>query len=232
MSERPCVWRWLVVAALQLTTTPVFADIDAEAGPPDHLRITREWSEHTFVSPDLASLREALRASPRFGGHGQTVSSFELAQQLYADASGCRLIDHQLQVRIVVHLPRWQPPRPLAEQEQGNWPQALAALRSHETGHAAHAEQAAQVLDTRLQALRGKLYSGCPSLQRTIDRMRIRTLTQLELQDSLYDQVTDFGRLDVEPPKPARVRSPRRGPRDRAQDAHSPDSDSVRMRRT
>lgn len=200
--------RWLVLAALASFARPSSAEIDADAGPPERLRISHQRIEEVFDAPTLAGLRSALRESPRFGGHGQTHSSFELAQQLHADASSCRLINYQLQVQISVHLPRWTPARPVGAREQGNWPQALAALQAHEAGHVGHAEQAARELDAQLQPLIGERRQDCARLQSAIERKRMAVLMRLQLKDSLYDDVTDFGRLDVAPPKPERRRPP------------------------
>ena len=213
MSRGRDFWRWLGAAALSLLALPVCAQIEAPDGPPERLRIDRERIEEVFESADLASLRTALRKSPRFAGHGQTNASFELAQQLYGDGSGCRLVDHQLRLRIVLYLPRWTPPRSLSAHEQGNWPQALAALELHEAGHAEFAVEAARSLDARLAALRGRTHSDCGEVLHAIERIRVRTLTQLELRNSLYDQVTDFGRRDAAPADPMRTRAGRRGPR-------------------
>jgi predicted secreted Zn-dependent protease len=232
MSRVRNFWRWLGAAALSLLTLPVCAQIVAPDGPPERLRIDRERVEEVFESADLASLRTALRNAPRFAGHGQTHANFELAQQLNGDSSGCRLIDHQLRLRIVLYLPRWQPPRTLSADEQGNWPEALAALEVHEAGHAEHALEAARSLDAGLAALRDRTHSDCGEVLRAIERIRVRTLTQLELRNSLYDQVTDFGRRGVAPANPVRTRAGRRGPRQRMDPPDSAEPSSVRMRRS
>lgn len=232
MSRGRDFWRWLGAAALSLLALPVCAQIEAPDGPPERLRIDRQRVEEAFESADLASLRTALRNAPRFAGHGQTHANFELAQQLNGDSSGCRLVDHQLRLRIVLYLPRWRPPRTLGADEQGNWPEALAALEAHEAGHAEHAVEAARALDARLAALRGRTHSNCGEVLRAIERIRVRTLTQLELRNSLYDQVTDFGRRDVAPANPVRTRAGRRGPRHRVESPDSADPPSVGLRRS
>jgi predicted secreted Zn-dependent protease len=185
---------------------PTRAQLYSEDGPPERLRIHLTQHEVVLDAPDLASLRMALNESQRFRGHGLTHTRLEVRQQLLDERSNCRLIDHQVRAEITVSLPRWQPPEPLSERQQGNWPQASAALQAHEAIHVEHAQQAARNLDAAMATLRQRAYPDCDTLKRVIERARQRVLIRFEIRDALFDQVTDFGRKTAAPEPAARRR--------------------------
>lgn len=93
---------------------------------------------------------------------------------------------------IRITLPRWHPPKDVAEEIRDEWERYLAALLEHEAGHGRMATAAAAEMHRRVRAL-GPLPDG-HALSQQVDRLVEEVLSEYRERDREYDRLTGHGR--------------------------------------
>ncbi len=96
----------------------------------------------------------------------------------------------QVDVEIIVTLPRWFPPEPQSE-AAGQWERYLRAVVAHEKGHIESALNGADTLKRKLRSIpRGEWNAAAAS------RLARSVVSKLHRFDREYDQRTDSGRKE------------------------------------
>ena len=178
--------------ALLRGTALVLALIALDAGAAQDLTITY----YDVQGDTLQELRASLNAHGPVGKDGVRHHghvdwyvgwNFDYAPR----GAGCRLGKVRMEVRATMVLPRWTGADTAPASLQQEWARYSQALRVHEDGHAAHADQAAEDIQRRFAAVGGGM--RCPQLGEELNRIGKAVLDEYAARDKQYDEITEHG---------------------------------------
>jgi predicted secreted Zn-dependent protease len=104
----------------------------------------------------------------------------------------CRAQDVEVDLDVVMKLPRWQPPAGASAELHDTWKRFSADLREHEDGHLRIARSAAKAVKRRLKG-RGEADS-CEALKASMNTAATDVLREYRGKQHAYDLETDYGR--------------------------------------
>lgn len=104
---------------------------------------------------------------------------------------GCRIGNLRVDVKATMLLPRWTGVDTAPASLQEEWERYSQALRVHEDGHAAHADQAAEEIQRRFAAVGGGM--RCTQLGEELNRIGQAVLDDYAARDKQYDETTEHG---------------------------------------
>lgn len=104
---------------------------------------------------------------------------------------GCRIGKLRVDVKATMVLPRWTGVETAPASLQEEWARYSQALRVHEDGHAAHADQAAEEIQRRFAAVGGGM--RCTQLGEELNRIGQAVLDDYAARDKHYDETTEHG---------------------------------------
>lgn len=141
-----------------------------------------------------ALLRALLAAGPKTedGAYfGLTTAETDVRYQTVESAGGCRIDGVEVDLRVVVTLPAWDPPPGASQPLRRDWGQFLAALRRHEDEHGAIAERSAAVLYRSVSEVRRPTCDAAVAAGRQLVG---RLQAEGEAAHRRFDEATDHGR--------------------------------------
>jgi predicted secreted Zn-dependent protease len=104
---------------------------------------------------------------------------------------GCRIGKLRVDVKATMVLPRWTGLDTAPASLQQEWARYSQALRVHEDGHAAHADQAAEEIQRRFAAVGGGM--RCTQFGEELNRIGQAVLDEYAARDKQYDDTTEHG---------------------------------------
>ncbi len=189
---RAAGWLWVAAgAAAALSLRPEGRADDA--GQP----VARQERVETYDvnGSNARELRQELdRKGPLFEGRrfdARTRWWVRWRYDLTPVAGGCRPTRPQVDLEIVITLPRWRRPASVPEDLAERWELYLERLREHEDGHAAVAEQAARTIAGLLEDLPAE--EDCGSADRAADQAAQAEIGRANARDRQYDRETGHG---------------------------------------
>ena len=195
---RPVLLAGIVVAAAAFVP---MADAETPgtpvtAAPPPGILTVRESVEHHDVDAAtlddfVAKLREKS-ADASQGAAARTGAALKVAYRLEPHDAGCRVVGLAVDLDVVMHLPRWQPPEGLRPAIRGQWERMKTGIEVHEQGHRDIAVDAGRFLAERLEAV-PTAGRDCDAVGRAILRERIKAQMRHQNIDTAYDQRTRHG---------------------------------------
>ena len=115
------------------------APASAAAPDPGVLKVSESVEYHDVDARTLEDFVEALRARPagddEAGAAARTRAALQVGYKLVPDDAGCRIVGLGVQLDVVMHLPRWQPPEGLRPAIRGQWERMKTGIELHEQGH-------------------------------------------------------------------------------------------------
>lgn len=183
-----------------------------EAPPAPRTLKVRESTEHHDI--DAASLEEfveTLRARSTDGeaGAARTRAELQVGYKLEPQEAGCRVVGLGVELDVVMHLPRWQPPEGSRPAIREQWERMKTGIERHEQGHRDIAVDAGRFLAERLEAV-PTAGRDCDAVGRAILRERIKAQMRHQNIDAAYDQRTRHGLTQAPRAPDAKEEGPRR----------------------
>ena len=172
------------------------APASSAAPDPGVLKVSESVEYHDVDARTLEEFVEALRARPagddEAGAAARTRAALQVGYKLVPDDAGCRVVGLGVQLDVVMHLPRWQPPEGLRPAIRGQWERMKTGIELHEQGHRDIALDAGRFLAERLEAV-PTAGRDCDAVGRAILRERIKAQMRHQNIDAQYDQRTRHG---------------------------------------
>jgi predicted secreted Zn-dependent protease len=106
-------------------------------------------------------------------------------------ASYCRAVGARVSATIRYRFPRWTNEGDADATMRAEWERFMAALRTHEAGHAQHGEDAARAVEKALLALPGG--ASCEAVDAEAAAVTNRIIDSYQALDVEYDRVTQHG---------------------------------------
>ena len=181
----------------------------AEGGarPEVVLHDAAEYRYYAVEGSDASSIRESLDrgAQQLEGRRGWGATHWDIRWRAQWASTGplCRVTEVDVQLRIEVVLPRWEPSRGAGEGLARDWQALVAALSRHEAGHVDIASAAARAVRAAISRVTARTCDGMDARTRAEGERVVRDYTE---QQRLYDERTELGAAQgvAWPPRPSR----------------------------
>ena len=130
-------------------------------------------------------LSHGKRYDARTDWHVKWRFDFERSQE------GCRVVRPQVNLEVVITLPRWRQPAGAGRQLVELWEGYLEALRSHEDGHLEVGQSAADEIRETLEELRAA--RDCSKAEQRANGLGHEIIERHNRRDERYDEETRHG---------------------------------------
>jgi predicted secreted Zn-dependent protease len=161
---------------------------------PDKVALESQEQYYDIEGSSVGALREQIsRLGPTDGGEPRDALTVWTIDWTYAESrtpDGCGLRNVQVTLTLNTTLPRWAPPAGTPAPLVQSWQRYLGAVKRHEAGHRAIAEQNARDLLAALLALRG---ASCREVWDAASRTAERVVADGRARNRAYDVETKHG---------------------------------------
>jgi predicted secreted Zn-dependent protease len=118
---------------------------------------------------------------------GSTQMRFTNRIKYGSDGKSCRVVDANIVVHALVHLPRWKQRRTAPPDLAMIWDTLSADIKRHEESHIVIARTAAGNMERQIKALPWR--SNCTTLKNDIDTLTAKLMRQHDLAQIQFDKV-------------------------------------------
>jgi predicted secreted Zn-dependent protease len=158
--------------------------------------IRRHVGYYEITGTTPAGLRASLDAAGPKGTDGERwdgYTSWEVDWhfRLREEPGACAVAEVDTELRIVVTLPRWEPPPDANRKLVRRWRKYLRGLEHHEAGHEEIARDTAAVI--RRHGANLEPNPSCAELRKAGDAAAGKAIVAARQEDSDYDRVTRHG---------------------------------------
>lgn len=141
-----------------------------------------------------ALLQSLLASGPKTEGgayFGLTTAETDVRYHTVRSARGCRIDGVEVDLRVAITLPAWDPPPNADDTLRRDWARFLHALRRHEDEHGAIAERSATALHRAVSEIRRPTCEDAVAAGRQlVGRLQI----EAEAAHRRFDEATGHGR--------------------------------------
>jgi len=160
-----------------------------------HVEITETLNTHSYdlSGQTVRDLRLGFRARSRPGMMAETRAGLATNLDYAFTQDSCRLAGVSLRVSIDIEYPNWVERHQASDALRAEWDRFMAALETHETGHADVFRTGLQALKTRIEAIEPR--ADCASLRTAFDAELAAFNRQMDDLQSAYERDTRRGAL-------------------------------------